>query len=41
LEIVSKVGAGEIPRETGIEIMIAAFPIDREQAERIMGDVGR
>lgn len=41
LDIVGRVSEGLIPRATGVELMIAAFPIDREMAERIMGEVGR
>jgi phage gp29-like protein len=41
LEIVAKVADGLLPRQTGIETMIAAFPIDRQTAERIMGEVGK
>lgn len=40
-EIVIAVAMGEIPRATGVELILAAFPtIDREQAEKIMGPVG-
>lgn len=40
-EIVLAVGAREIPREVGLEMIVAAFPIDRAKAEAIMGPVGR
>lgn len=40
VDIVTKVATGDLPRETGIEILISAFPIDRPQAEKIMGAVG-
>jgi len=40
-EIVLSVAAGEIPRTSGIEIIVASFPVDRATAERIMGEVGR
>lgn len=40
--IVDKVAKRELPRDSGIEIMLAAFPaLSREQAETAMGDVGR
>jgi hypothetical protein len=39
--IVSDVANGLIPRETGIELIVAAFPLSLEQAEKIMGSVGR
>ncbi len=41
LQIVGSVAAKQLPREAGIEMMMASFPIDRDQAERIMGEVGR
>jgi phage gp29-like protein len=37
LEIVRDVSAGAIERETAVEMLIAAFPIDRATAERIVG----
>jgi phage gp29-like protein len=40
LEIVARVARGEIPRDTGIGLITAAFPINREKAELIMGSVG-
>lgn len=40
LEIVASVARKELPRDAGIEMMQAAFPIDKAQAERIMGEVG-
>lgn len=39
--IVSDVALGQIPRDTGIELIVAAFPLSREQAEKIMGSVGQ
>lgn len=39
--IVADVGARLLPRETGIEMLIASFPLSREEAEAIMGEVGR
>jgi phage-related protein (TIGR01555 family) len=41
LEVVASVARGALPRETGVEIITAAFPVSREQAEKIMGTVGR
>lgn len=41
MAIVQAVAAGQMPRDTGIEMITAAFPIDRERADRIMGEVGR
>lgn len=40
LEIVTNVATGQIPRSTGVAIMVAAFPLSQEQAEEIMGTVG-
>ncbi|MGE4191800.1 MAG: DUF1073 domain-containing protein [Pseudodesulfovibrio sp.] len=41
VSLVAQVATGSLPRESGIEMLIAAFPVDRTQAERIMGEVGR
>ena len=41
IEIVTSVGQGVLPRESGIEMLLAAFPIDRAQAGQIMGEMGR
>lgn len=41
LKIIEQVGSESIPRETGIQILLNAFPINLETAERIMGEVGR
>lgn len=38
--IVSDVALGRIPRETGIELIVAAFPLSQAQADKIMGTVG-
>ena len=40
LEVLSKVGAGEIPRNSAIEIIVSAFPIDHAQAEKMIGEMG-
>ncbi len=40
LELVDKVAKGELPRATGVEMLTAAFPFDRDQASAIMGTVG-
>jgi phage-related protein (TIGR01555 family) len=39
--IVTAVATGQIPRETGIGIILAAFPLERAQVEEIMGTVGK
>lgn len=41
LEIVSQVALGAIPRETGVQILTAAFPLDEAAADKILGAVGR
>lgn len=41
VQIVSQVAAGLLPRDSGIQMLMAAFPVDGEQAGKIMGDVGR
>ena len=39
-EIVKSVARGEIPRDTGVQILASAYPVSVDQAEKIMGDVG-
>lgn len=41
VDIVGQVALGQLPRSSGVEMIIAAFPVDRSTAERIMGDAGR
>ena len=41
LEILDRVAAGRLPRESGINAIAASFPLSREDAERIMGEVGK
>lgn len=38
--VVTAVAKGELPRETGVAIITASFPVSAEQAETIMGSVG-
>lgn len=40
LDIVGRVVDGQLPRDSAIEIIVSAFPIDRAQAEKILGSVG-
>jgi hypothetical protein len=40
LEIVNGVAVRDLPRETGVNMLVAAFPLDVDAAEQIMGDVG-
>lgn len=39
-EIVQDVANGLLPRETGIQMIVASFPVSEQQAEKIMGTVG-
>ena len=41
MSIVTSVAGNQIPRASGVELILAGFPLDRAQAERIMGDTGR
>jgi phage portal protein BeeE/ppGpp synthetase/RelA/SpoT-type nucleotidyltranferase len=40
LSIIQQVNGGLLPRASGIELIVAAFSVPRDAAERIMGDVG-
>jgi len=41
LEIVRQVALGQMPRETGVNMMQVAFAISKENAEKMMGKVGK
>jgi phage-related protein (TIGR01555 family) len=41
VSIVQQVGAGQLPRDSGVQMLMASFTMTRGQAEEIMGDVGR
>lgn len=41
MEIVQSVAEGRIPRDSGVQLIQAGFPLDATQAERIMGETGR
>ena len=41
VSIVSQVATGQLPRGSGINILLAAFPISSEVAEKIMGEAGQ
>jgi phage-related protein (TIGR01555 family) len=41
LEIVKAVADEQLPRESGIAMIVAVFPISQESAEQIMGEVGK
>ena len=40
MEVLQSIGAGQIPRESGIQIISASFGFSIEQSERIVGDLG-
>lgn len=40
LEIIGQVAAGQLPRESALEILSMAFGWSREQADRVLGSVG-
>lgn len=40
LTIVGQVAAGQLPRDSAVEIIVAAFGLSREQADKILGSVG-
>lgn len=39
--VVARVAAREIPRATGVELLVQAFELDAEAADRAMGEAGR
>ncbi len=39
--VLQAVAEGRLPRDSGIEIIVTAFPVAKEKAERLMGDIGR
>lgn len=41
ISIVQQVGAGQLPRASGVQMLMASFTMTLSQAEQIMGDVGR
>ena len=41
VQIGSQVAAGLLPRGSAVQMLLAAFPLTGEQAEKIMGDVGK
>lgn len=40
LQIVGQVAAGQLPRDSALEIMVAAFNMSHDQADKILGSVG-
>jgi hypothetical protein len=41
LEVIASVVLGELPRESAVEVISTAFPVDRDAADRMLGTVGR
>jgi len=41
MQIVTNVALGTLPRASGIQMLVDAFPVSAGQAELIMGEVGR
>lgn len=41
VQVVQLVASGELPRETGVAIITACFPLSPEQADAVMGPVGK
>lgn len=41
VEILGSVARRELPRDSAVEMIMAAFQLDRDKVERIVGDVGR
>lgn len=40
LEIIKTVATGDMPRETGVQIIVTAFDLTEEEADELMGPVG-
>lgn len=41
ISIVGQVGSNQIPRASGVQMLMASFNLNEQQAEEIMGEVGR
>lgn len=41
VDVVQAVAERRLPRETGVAMLVASFPIDEPDAEKIMGETGR
>lgn len=41
LEVIGQVAADQLPRESALEIIVAAFNLDRATADAMLGEVGR
>ena len=41
IEVLTLVAEGQIPRASGIEVIVASFPVTVQQAERMMGEIGQ
>ena len=40
-QFILDVAAKQLPRETGVRTIAAAFPLSEKEADRVMGEVGR
>lgn len=40
VDILDKAALGEIPRESAVEVIVASFPVTRDQAEKMLGSIG-
>jgi hypothetical protein len=40
VQIVTQVALGQLPRDSAVEMITASFPLDKEQADRIVGEAG-
>jgi len=40
VDVIAKVAAGELPRESALELITIAFPVTRVQADAVLGTVG-
>ena len=40
VDVVTKVANGELPRDSGVSIIMTAFNLSKEEAEQILGDAG-
>jgi phage gp29-like protein len=41
LQVIDGVAQGRMPRESGVQILVACFPLTEEGADALMGEVGR
>jgi 2'-5' RNA ligase len=41
VEVLNLVASGQLPRSSAVELIVAAFPVTREMAESILGEIGQ